>query len=82
MKITISRLPDVIKATGRARPTVYDDIKRGTFCKQVKIGRRAMGFLTHEVDAITAARVAGKSESEIKQLVLELHAQRGEGFSA
>ena len=36
----------------------------------------SVGWLEHEINAIIAARVAGKSDDEIKVLVSELEAAR------
>lgn len=69
------RVPDVKKASGLARPTIYRDIRRGTFPKPVKIGT-VSAWPAAEVAAINAARIAGKSDDEIRQLVASLHNQR------
>jgi len=46
--------------------------------RPVKIGQRAAGYPANEVRAINAARIAGKSDDEIRALVERLHAQREE----
>lgn len=48
------------------------------FTKPVPIGERAVGWPDSEVQAINAARIAGKSESEIRELVSRLHAKRAD----
>jgi hypothetical protein len=40
------------------------------------LGERISGWLESEVTAIMSARIAGKSETEIKELVLSLENQR------
>ena len=71
------------------RPAVYDryplghtqlneNIKRGLFVTPVRISGRAVAFPAHEVDAICAARVAGRNDDEIRSLVAKLQAARGE----
>ena len=72
----IIRLPAVLKKRGRSRSAHYLDIQEGLFTRPVSIGSRAVGWPEHEVDAINAARIAGKSEDEIRQLVAKLEAAR------
>ena len=43
---------------------------------RLQIGLRAVGWPTTEVAAINAARIAGKSEVEIRELVAKLEAAR------
>jgi|MTBAKSStandDraft_1061840.scaffolds.fasta_scaffold04692_13 prophage regulatory protein len=72
----ILRLKQVMDRTGLSRSTIYLRIQEGTFCKQVNLGARAVGWPSDEVDAINAARIAGKSDSEIRDLVAKLEADR------
>jgi prophage regulatory protein len=75
----ILRLPEVKRAMGhRADASIYNAIRAGLFTNGVAIGQRAKGWPDYEVDAINAARVAGKLESEIRELVKALHAKRTE----
>ena len=76
MPHTILRLPDVLKRRGRSRSSHYADIKAGLFVKPVLIGLRAIGTPDCEVDALNAARIAGKSDDEIRALVLRLETAR------
>ena len=54
----ILRLPEVIAKTGRSRSTLYADIENGRFPKPVKLGARAIGFVSDEIDAWIAERIA------------------------
>jgi prophage regulatory protein len=76
---TLSRLPAVLAARGICKTAHYDDIKRGLFPHPIKIGRRASAWPDHEVAAMNQARIAGKSDDEIRQLVVELEAARTVG---
>lgn len=76
MTHTILRLPAVLKRRGRSRSSHYADIKAGLFVKPVLIGLRAIGTPDYEVDALNAGRIAGKSDGEIRALVLKLEAAR------
>ncbi len=73
------RLPTVLSATGRSKSSHYADIKAGLFVPPVKVGPRAAAYPSDEVAAIRKARIAGKSEAEIRKLVSCLIAARGEG---
>ena len=76
MTHTILRLPAVLKRRGRSRSSHYADINAGLYVKPVQIGSRAVGTPEDEVDALNAARIAGKSDDEIRALVLKLEAAR------
>jgi prophage regulatory protein len=51
-------------------------VRAGMFTKPVQIGPRSVGWPSEEVQAINAARIAGKSDADIKALVNRLHAKR------
>ncbi|MGZ4954404.1 MAG: helix-turn-helix transcriptional regulator [Methylobacter sp.] len=70
------RRPVVEQATGKSRTTIYRDIQRGLFTKPVEIGGTRVAWPANEVEALNKARIAGKSDTEIKQLVIELEAAR------
>lgn len=72
----ILRLPQVLAKRGKGRSAHYTDIQQGLFTKPVPIGCRAIGWPDHEADALIAAQIAGKSPTEIRQLVQKLEAQR------
>jgi prophage regulatory protein len=74
---TILRMPDVKAETGhRSHASIYNAIKAGLFTRPVPIGLRAVGWPADEIRAINSARIAGKSDAEIRHLVEQLHAQR------
>ena len=76
MSQKIQRLPAVLAETGVSRSTTYLQISQGLFTKPVSLGPRAVGWPSGEVAAITAARIAGKTEKEIRALVVKLEAAR------
>ena len=78
MKRTILRIPDVKIASGLSRSTIYLRVSQGLWTKPVSLGPRAVGWPSDEVDAINGARIAGKSEEEIRFLVARLEAARQE----
>jgi prophage regulatory protein len=75
--MSIFRMPAVKAETGhRSHASIYNAIKAGLFTKPVQIGQRSVGWPSSEVKAINAARIAGQSEAEIRELVMRLHAKR------
>lgn len=75
--MSILRMPGVKAKTGhKSHATIYGAIKAGLFTKPVQIGMRSVGWPEAEVQAINSARIAGKSETEIRALVVQLHAKR------
>ena len=73
---TILRTRSVLERQGRSRSSHYADIKAGLFVKPVLIGLRATGTPDYEVDALIAARIAGKTDEEIRALVIQMEADR------
>lgn len=76
MTHTILRLPSVKTESGYSRSTIYLRITQGLWPKPVSLGARAVGWPAHEVGALNAARIAGKSDEEIRALVAKLEAAR------
>ncbi len=76
--IIILRLPAVLKRRGRSRSAHYVDINDGLFIRPVRIGSRATGTPEYEVELLNQARVAGRADHEIRELVRALEAARKE----
>lgn len=76
MSHTIFRLPAVKSESGYSRSTIYLRITQGLWPKPVSLGLRAVGWPAHEVAALNAARIAGKTDDEIRALVASLEAAR------
>lgn len=74
--LTILRRREVQTRNARSRSSLYSDIAEGLFVPPVSIGARAVGWPEHEVDAIVAARIAGKNAEEVRALVKRLVAAR------
>lgn len=72
----ILRLPDVKAATGLSRSTLYLRIADGVFTHSVSLGGRSVGWPAHEIAVLNAARIAGKSDAEIRALVAKLESAR------
>jgi prophage regulatory protein len=76
MNRTILRLPAVKSESGLSRSTIYLRISQKLWTKPVSLGARAVGWPSDEVAAINAARIAGKTDEEVRALVASLEAAR------
>ena len=65
-----------VETGDRSNTSIYNAIRAGTFTKPVAIGQRAKAWPDYEVKAIVRARIAGKSDDEIRELVNRLHEKR------
>lgn len=75
--MSILRMPAVKAETGhRSHASIYNAVREGLFTKPVAIGERSVGWPSREVEAINAARIAGRTKTELAELVTRLHAQR------
>jgi prophage regulatory protein len=66
----------------RSNASIYNLIREGLWTKPVPIGQRSVGWPDYEVRALNAARIAGKTGAEIRELVDRLHAKRSELLAA
>ena len=73
---TILRRKQVEAETGYSRSTIYLRISQGLFVRPVSLGARAVGFPAGDVAALNAARIAGKTDGQIRALVLQLEQAR------
>lgn len=76
MANAILRLPDVRAKSGLSRSTIYLRISQGLWTRPVNLGGRAVGWPDSEVATLNAARIAGRSNEEVRNLVVELEAGR------
>lgn len=61
---------------GMGLSTLYAHLDRGLFVAPIRLSRRFVCFPQDEVTAIVKARVAGKTDDEVRQLVAELMEKR------
>ncbi|KZE25330.1 helix-turn-helix transcriptional regulator [Crenobacter luteus] len=52
------RLPEVMKLTGLSRSTLYALVQRGQFPRQIQLGARSVAWLSSDIEAWIAARIA------------------------
>ena len=76
MARVIHRLPALQAVFDLAQSTIYLHVSQGLLPKPVSLGPRAVGWPADEIDQIINARIAGKSEGDIKSLVVSLTAAR------
>jgi len=74
--LTMLRRKQVEVETGLSRSTIYLRISQRLWPKPVNLGPRAVGWPAVEVQALNAARIAGRSDEEIRNLVLALEQAR------
>lgn len=74
--LTIFRRKQVQIESGYSRSTIYLRIAQGLWPRPVRLGPRAVGWPAREVSALNAARISGKSDAEIRALVIRLEAER------
>lgn len=72
----ILRLPAIKDGTGYSRSTIYNRIAQGLWPKAVSLGDRSIGWPESELIAMNAARIAGKTNTELQALVTKLEADR------
>jgi prophage regulatory protein len=75
-KAKLIRLKDVISISGLKRATIYSYISKGLFPLQITLGERIVAWIETEILAVNQARIAGKTEQEIQNLVSQLKIQR------
>jgi prophage regulatory protein len=73
---TLLRLPAVKAQSGYSRSTIYLRMSQGLWTKPVSLGARAVAWPAGDVAALNAARIAGKSDAQIRALVLKLEGLR------
>jgi prophage regulatory protein len=70
------RFPQVLEVSGLRGTSLYADIKDGLFPPPVRLSGRGRAWPELEVFAINRARIAGKSNEQIKALVTDMVAAR------
>ena len=72
----IERITEARSHFGVGRSTFYNLCKQGMITRAVRISPRSVGWPSDELGAIVSARIAGRSDDEIRDLVKSLHALR------
>ena len=75
--VRLIRLPIVQERYGNlSRSTLYRLVGSGLWPAPVNLGERAVAWPSDECELVAGARIAGKSDDEIRKLVAELAARR------
>jgi prophage regulatory protein len=70
--VTWLLLADVRARLRCARSTVYENTKKGLLPPPIRLSERRIAWPAHEIEAIQRARLAGRTDEEIRALVTEL----------
>ena len=70
------RLAESMARTGLGRSAFYGAISDGILPKPVKLGR-ASAWPEHELNSVVAAMIRGESHDALRDLVQQLHDERG-----
>ena len=73
------KLPEIIHNNASCHAGIYAAINKGLYPKPVKVGRMSV-WPESEDAAVRAARIAGKSEQEIREIVAKLETARADAF--
>lgn len=76
LRAALLRIKQVLALTGESRSAAFEKRKAGLLPDPIPIGPRAKAYPEHEILAINAARIAGATDNEIRELVRRLHAER------
>ena len=69
---------NVLRRMDGSRSTLYAQMDKGLFPQSVKIGKRRVAWLEHEINAMMRAYVSSPSEEDLKAFVKGLEAKRFE----
>ena len=72
----LMRIEQALAFTGEKRSSYYAKAARSLMPMPVKLGPRACAIPVRELEAVNAARIAGKTDDEVRALVARLHAER------
>jgi prophage regulatory protein len=81
MSNALLRLPAVKAQCGYSRSTIYLRISQGLWTRPVSLGARAVAWPANEVAALNAARITGKTDEQIRALVVRLESARKSALS-
>jgi prophage regulatory protein len=76
--VRIIRIAEARNLCGLCKSSFYDRVKNGLFPPAINLGGRAVGWVESEIKFVINAMIAGKSEGEIKTLIIELTQKRQE----
>mgnify|MGYP000617656388 CR=1 FL=1 len=78
MSIKLIKLSEVLQQVPYSKSLIYVHIKQKLFPSQISLGARAVAFVYSEIQEVLKARITGKTDDEIRKLVISLEADRRE----
>lgn len=82
MPFEIFRTAVARKRLGLSHGGFFEHRKKGLITDAIPLGKRARGYPSDEIEAIARARVAGWTDAQVAELVIELVGQRQDKFEA
>ncbi len=76
LPIALLSMDQLVKAVQLCRSHIYNLMRLGLFMRPVKISERRIVWLSTEVERWIEAKIAGKSDDEIKALVIQMQNSR------
>lgn len=76
MALKILRASQAQEATGLPRSCFYSQVAKGLLPPSIQLGPRSVGWVETEINAVNVARILGKTDEEIKSLVMRLVKER------
>ena len=76
MALRILRASQAQEATGLPRSSFYSQVAKGLLPPSIQLGPRSVGWVETEINAVNVARILGKTDEEIKSLVMRLVKER------
>jgi prophage regulatory protein len=70
------RLPELIKRSGLSRTSIQRAVANGILPRAVAVSERCRAWPSNEIDAVLQARIAGRSDEELRELVRAMIAAR------
>lgn len=74
--LSLLSLPKAGDLLGRGRSSIYSDVAKGLVTKPISAGPNAKRWPAGELRQIVQARISGKTDDELRELVRALHARR------
>ena len=72
MNLPVIRKATLSKNLDKSDSTIDRDVQKGLLTPPIKFGERVSAWPEFEVDIVVAARIEGRSEDDIKQIVADL----------
>ena len=76
MDFQLVRIKTALKLTGDSCTTFHEKIRDELYPKPVKLGKRSSAWPLAELETVVKARIAGKTEGQIRAIVRQIHYDR------